>query len=261
MELALYSAASGMAAQQNNLNIIANDIANVNTTAYKGTKNEFQDLIYQTLKPIGMDSGNGLKTPTGVQVGNGTQLAATSKIFTQGQLSQTGNELDIAIEGNGFFEVNMPDGRTVYTRDGSLKVNSEGKVVTSEGLEIGSGFQNIPVDRTSIGISPNGTVSVALPDGTTQTFKIQLAKFANPSGLKSLGHNLFEATDASGEATLGDAAQNDYGSTRQFYLEMSNVNAVEAMVNMIIAQRAYEMNSKSIQTADEMMSRVNQLKH
>ena len=261
MELALYSAATGMDAQQRNLDVIANDIANVNTTAYKRTQNEFKDLIYQTLKPIGMDPGDGTQTPTGIQVGNGTQLAATTKIFTQGQLTQTGNEMDVAIEGNGFFEVKMPDGRTVYTRDGSLKVNAEGKVVNAEGLEIGSGFQDIPINRESVAISPNGTVSIMLPDGTTQSFNVQLAKFANPSGLKSLGNNLFEATDASGEATLGDPGLDGYGSMRQYYLEMSNVNVVQSMVNMIIAQRAYEMNSKSIQTADEMMSRINQLKH
>lgn len=261
MELALYSAATGMDAQQRNLDVIANDIANVNTTAYKRTQNEFKDLIYQTLKPIGTDAGDGTQTPTGIQVGNGTQLAATTKIFTQGQLTQTGNEMDVAIEGNGFFEVKMPDGRTVYTRDGSLKLNAEGKIVNAEGLELGSGFQDIPVHRESIGISSNGTISILLPGGSTQTFNIQLAKFANPSGLKSLGNNLFEATDASGDATLGDPGLEGYGHIRQYYLEMSNVNVVQSMVNMIIAQRAYEMNSKSIQTADEMMSKINQLKH
>ena len=261
MELALYSAATGMDAQQRNLDVIANDIANVNTTSYKRTQNEFKDLIYQTLKPIGMDPGNGTQTPTGVQVGNGTQLAATTKIFTQGQLTQTGNELDVAIEGNGFFEVKMPDGRTVYTRDGSLKISADGKVVNAEGLEIGSGFQDIPINHESIGVSPNGTVSIMLPGGAIQSFNLQLAKFANPSGLKSLGGNLFEATDASGEAILGDPGLDGYGTMRQYYLEMSNVNVVQSMVNMIIAQRAYEMNSKSIQTADEMMSRINQLKH
>ncbi len=261
MELALYSAATGMDAQQRNLDVIANDIANVNTTAYKRTQNEFKDLIYQTLKPIGTDAGDGTQTPTGIQVGNGTQLAATTKIFTQGQLTQTGNEMDVAIEGNGFFEVKMPDGRTVYTRDGSLKLNADGKIVNAEGLELGSGFQDIPVHRESIGISSNGTISILLPGGSTQTFNIQLAKFANPSGLKSLGNNLFEATDASGDATLGDPGLEGYGHIRQYYLEMSNVNVVQSMVNMIIAQRAYEMNSKSIQTADEMMSKINQLKH
>ncbi len=261
MELALYSAATGMEAQQRNLDIIANDMANVNTTAYKRTHNEFKDLIYQNLKPIGVDPGDGTNAPTGVQVGNGTQLAATTKVFTQGQLTQTGNEMDVAIEGNGFFEVNMPDGRTVYTRDGSLKVNSNGKVVNAEGLELGSGFQDIPINKEDVGISENGTVSVRLSDGTVQTFKIQLAKFSNPSGLRSLGNNLFEATDASGEAVLGDAGQDGFGNLRQHYLEMSNVNVVQSMVNMIIAQRAYEINSKSIQTADEMMSRVTQLKH
>lgn len=261
MELALYSAASGMDAQQRNLDIIANDMANVNTTAYKRTHNEFKDLMYQTLNPIGKDVGDGTVAPTGVQVGNGTQLSATTKVFTQGQLNQTGEEMDVAIEGDGFFEVNLPDGRTVYTRDGSLKVNADGKVVNSDGLEMGSGFQDIPIERQGIGVSTNGTFSITLDGGKTQSFRIQLAKFPNPSGLKSLGNNLFEATTASGEAILGDPTENGFGSLRQYYLELSNVNVVQSMVNMIIAQRAYEMNSKSIQTADEMMSRVNQLKH
>lgn len=261
MELALYSASTGMEAQQRNLDIIANDIANVNTTAYKRTHSEFKDLMYQTLKPIGTDSGDGTKTPTGIQVGNGTQLAATTKVFTQGQLTQTGNELDLAIEGNGFLEINTPDGRTLYTRDGSLKLNADGQFVNIEGLSFGSGFQDVPTNYESITFSSNGTVTVALSDGTSQTFNVQLAKFPNPSGLKSLGNNLFEQTEASGEAILGTPNQDGYGSLRQYYLEMSNVNVVQSMVNMIIAQRSYEMNSKSIQTADEMMSRVNQLKH
>ncbi len=260
MELALYSAATGMEAQQLNLDVISNDMANVNTTAYKRTQNEFQDLMYQNVKPIGADSGDNTYAPTGIQLGNGTQLVSTTKIFTQGQLNRTGEELDVAIDGQGFFEVNLPDGRTVYTRDGALKVNADGKVVNSAGLEIGSGFQTIATARKGIAINANGTVSVDTVDNGMQSFKIQLAKFPNPSGLKSLGNNLYEATTASGEATLGDASQDGYGSIRQYYLEMSNVNIVQSMVNMIIAQRAYEMNSKSVQTADEMLSKVNQLK-
>lgn len=261
MELALYSAATGMEAQQRNLDVIANDMANVNTTAYKRTKNEFQDLMYQNLKPIGVDTGDGSKTPTGVQIGNGTRLAATTKVFSQGQLNRTDEELDFAIEGQGFFEVKLPDGRTAYSRDGSFKVDSEGKVVSTEGYEIGSGFQNIGTAREGVAVSNNGVVTVIASDGSKKTFNIQLAKFSNPSGLKSLGGNLYEATDASGEATLGDAGQDGYGNIRQNHLEMSNVNIVQSMVNMIIAQRAYEMNSKSIQTADEMLSKINQLKH
>jgi flagellar basal-body rod protein FlgG len=166
----------------------------------------------------------------------------------------------LAIEGQGFFEVTLPDGRTVYTRDGALKVNANGKVVNSEGFEIGSGFQDIPIGRQGIAISANGRVTVEIPGGM-QSFSIQLAKFPNPAGLKSLGNNLYEATPASGEASLGDPTQDGFGSIRQHYLETSNVNVVQSMVNMIIAQRAYEMNSKSIQTADEMLSRINQLKH
>lgn len=259
MELALYSAATGMEAQQINLDVISNDIANVNTTAYKRTKNEFQDLMYQNLKPIGVDAGDGQNTPTGIQVGNGTRLAATTKVFTQGQLTQTGEELDLAIEGQGFFEVNLPDGRTVYTRDGALKVSAEGKVTNTEGFALGSGFQEIPTNRKQVFVSSNGTVTVETEKGM-QSFRVQLARFPNPSGLKSIGNNLLEATTASGEATLGEPAEEGYGKIRQHYLEMSNVNVVQSMVNMIIAQRAYEINSKSIQTSDEMLGKINQLK-
>lgn len=259
MELALYSAATGMEAQQINLDVISNDIANVNTTAYKRTKNEFQDLMYQNIKPIGVDVGDGKNSPTGIQIGNGTRLASTTKIFSQGQLMQTNEELDVAIEGQGFFEVKLPDGRTAYTRDGALKINADGKVTNSEGFEIGSGFQDIPTDRQNVFIASNGTVSVQTNTGL-ETFRVQLAKFSNPGGLKSLGNNLFEPTSASGDATLGDAGENGYGGLRQHYLEMSNVNVVQSMVNMIIAQRAYEMNSKSIQSADDMLGKINQLK-
>ncbi len=259
MELALYSAATGMEAQQLNLDAIANDMANVNTIGYKRTKNEFQDLIYQNLKPIGVDAGSGQTTPTGIQIGNGTRLASTSKVFTQGQLTQTGEQFDLAIEGQGFFEVDLPDGRTVYTRAGALKTNQNGQVVTSDGYTVKSGFTTLPSDMKNIFIASNGQVTVETPQGM-QTFRLQLARFANPSGLKSLGGSLLEATDASGTAELGNPYENSYGSIRQGYLEMSNVNIVQSMVNMITAQRAYEINAKTIQTSDEMLGKLSQLK-
>jgi len=247
-----------MEAQHLNLNTIANNIANVNTTGFKRSQIEFQDLIYQTPKSIGGEAGNGSEVPTGIQVGNGTQVSSTSKIFTQGQLTQTGGRLDIAIEGDGFFEVEMPDGSIRYTRDGALKVNSEGQIVTSAGYVI-SGLGTVPSDATDIYISASGDVTIQTPSGN-QTLTMQLAKFSNPSGLKSLGGNLYEATEASGDATLGTPGVDGFGTLRHGYLEKSNVNVVEEMVNLIVAQRAYELNSKSIQTSDEMMAQIAQLK-
>ena len=259
MQLALYSASTGMMAQQHNLDSIANDMANVNTVGYKRTQNEFQDLIYQNLKPVGADAGSGQVTPTGVQIGNGTRLASTTKIFTQGQLTQTNEQFDLAIEGQGFFEVELPDGRTVYTRAGTLKPNQDGQIVTSDGYVVKSGFTTLPKDMQNLFIAPNGQVTVETPQGS-QNFRIQLARFANPSGLKNLGGSLLEATEASGEAELGNPSENAFGSIRQGYQEMSNVNIVQSMVNMITAQRAYEINAKAIQTSDEMLSKINQLK-
>ena len=259
MNLSLYSAATGMEAQQLNLNTIANNIANVNTTGFKKSKIEFQDLLYQHPRPQGGDAGGGNTVPTGIELGNGSRVVATSKVFTQGQLTQTGERMDIAIEGDGFFEVQRSDGTSAYTRDGALKVASDGRVTTSDGLPLLSGFQAVPSNTTGTYVAPTGEVTVQTPNGD-QTFRIQLARFANPSGLKSLGANLLEETAASGTAELGNPGSDGFAVLRQGFLEMSNVNVVEEMVNMIIAQRAYEINSKSIQTSDEMLARINQLK-
>lgn len=259
MNLSLYSAATGMEAQQLNLNTIANNIANVNTTGYKRSKIEFEDLLYQNNQTAGADAGAGNIVPTSIQMGNGTRVVSTSKVFTQGQLTQTGENLDIAIEGQGFFEVDKGDGTTVYTRDGAFKLNANGQVVTNSGLVVGSGFQNIPTETTDIFIASNGTVTLQSPTGNT-TFQLSIARFPNPGGLKSLGGNLYEVTDASGAADTINPGVTGAGLLRQGYLEMSNVNMVEEMVNMIIAQRAYEVNSKSIQTSDDMLSRIAQLK-
>ena len=259
MNLSLYSAATGMEAQQLNLNTIANNIANVNTTGFKKSKIEFQDLLYQHPRPQGGDAGGGNTVPTGIELGNGSRVVATSKVFTQGQLTQTGERMDIAMEGDGFFEVQRSDGTSAYTRDGALKVASDGRVTTSDGLPLLSGFQGVPSNTIGIYVAPTGEVTVQTPNGD-QTFRIQLARFANPSGLKSLGANLLEETAASGTAELGNPGSDGFAVLRQGFLEMSNVNVVEEMVNMIIAQRAYEINSKSIQTSDEMLARINQLK-
>ena len=260
MNLALYAAATGMDAQQLNLNNIANNIANVNTTGFKKQKIEFQDMLYQNLQAAGSDSGNGVYRPAGIAMGNGTRVVDTAKIFTQGQVSQTGVQTDVAIQGNGFFQVQQPDGTIAYTRDGGLKISSTGQWVTADGLVLQGGFQQVPTDYTSVSISQNGYVTVQSPS-STQTFRVQLTNFVNPSGLKNLGSNLYAATDASGSATTGNPGESGFGTLVQGYLEMSNVDVVQEMVNMIVAQRAYEINSKSIQTADEMLSRVVSLKN
>ncbi len=259
MNLSLYSAATGMEAQELNLNTIANNLANVNTPGFKRSKIEFQDLLYQKPRSAGADSGGGNLVPTGIEVGNGAKVAATSKVFTQGQVNQTGQQLDIAIQGDGFFEVQQADGTLAYTRDGSFKLNAQGQVVNADGLPIASGFQTIQAGATSINISQTGAVAVQGPNGA-QNFQLTLVRFANPAGLESLGGNLYAETAASGTAQTGQAGQAGYGSTLQGYLESSNVNIVEEMVNMITAQRAYEINSKSVQASDDMLQNVANMK-
>jgi flagellar basal-body rod protein FlgG len=259
MLLSLSSGATGMEAQQMNLNTIANNLANVNTTGFKRSKIEFQDLLYQKPRDVGADAGGGELVPTGVEQGNGSRVVSTAKVFTQGQLTQTGAQMDVALQGDGFFAVQKPDGTTAYTRDGSFKVSAEGKVVTSDGLPVLSNFQPIPAGATDVSIASTGDVTVTSPSGNS-TFRVQLYRFNNPSGLSSLGGNLYAETPASGTATEGNPGEAGYGTLNQGYLETSNVNVVEEMVNMITAQRAYEINSKSIQTSDEMMQKIAQLK-
>jgi flagellar basal-body rod protein FlgG len=258
MNLSLYSAATGMEAQQLNLNTIANNLANVSTPGFKRSKIEFQDLLYQTPRKAGADSGGGNLVPTGVEVGNGSRVASTSKVFTQGQLTNTGEKLDLAIQGDGFFEVQRADGTLGYTRAGTFKMNAQGQVVTTDGLPLASGFQTIPAGA-DVTISEDGQVTVQTSAGT-QSFRLSLTRFANPSGLRSLGGNLFEETAASGTPELGNPGEQGFGRTVQGYVEASNVNIVEEMVALIIAQRAYEINSKSIQTSDEMLQNVAAMK-
>lgn len=255
----LYSGATGMAAQQLSLDTISNNLANANTTGFKRGTIEFQDLLYQKPRTVGSDLGGGNVVPTGVEIGNGSRVVSTSKIFSQGQLKQTSNPYDIAIDGDGFLEVKKPDGKTAYTRDGSLKVDGQGRVTTSDGLQVLSGFSQIPQGTTSVSISPTGLVSVQGSSGTS-TFQIQLTRFNNPGGLNCLGGNLYEETAASGSPVQGTPGLDGFGGIVQNYLESSNVNIVEEMVNMIQAQRAYEINSKSIQTSDEMLSKISELK-
>ncbi|MFT3868995.1 MAG: flagellar basal-body rod protein FlgG [Nibricoccus sp.] len=259
MNLSLYSAASGMEAQQLNLNTIANNLANVNTPGFKRSQISFQDLLYQRPRATGSQDSGGNILPTGIEVGNGTRVAATGKIFTQGELTSTGEKLDVAIQGDGFYEVQRADGTSAYTRDGSLKISPTGQVTTNDGLPVLSGFQAVPTGTTGITISQDGQVTYTTATGS-QTFRIQLTRFANPAGLQSLGGNLYSETTASGTPETGSPGEQGFGMTMQGYVESSNVNIVQEMVNLITAQRAYEINSKSIQTSDEMLQNINQMK-
>lgn len=258
MNLSLYSAATGMEAQQLNLNVIANNLANVNTPGFKRSKIEFQDLLYQKPRSSGADTGGGNLVPTGVEIGNGARVASTSKVFTQGQLNPTGERMDVAIQGEGFLEVTKGDGTRAYTRDGSLKISATGTIVNNDGLPI-LGFQPVPPGTASVSIAENGEVTVQGASGS-QTYRITLTRFSNPSGLRSLGGNLYEETPSSGTPEGGSPGENGFGTVMQGYIETSNVNIVEEMVNLIVAQRAYEINSKSIQASDEMLKNINQMK-
>lgn len=249
-----------MEAQQLNLDVISNNLANVNTTGYKKSKIEFQDLLYDNEASAGAEQSNGNQLPTGLQVGHGSRAVATSKVFTEGELTQTGERLDIAIQGDGFFQVTMPDGTIAYTRDGALKTSATGQITTSDGLSVQSGFQPIPVGTTGITISPDGEVSTTSSTGTSN-FQVQLTRFANPAGLRAIGRNLYIETPASGAPETGTPNASGFGSLQQGFLEMSNVKVVEEMVNMIVAQRAYEVNSKAVQASDEMMQQANNLRH
>ena len=258
---ALWTAASGMQAQQKNLDVVANNLANVNTTGFKKSRADFQDLMYQNLKTSGAPSTNATQVPTGIQIGLGTRLAAVTKIFTTGDFTQTGNELDMAIEGDGFYQIQLPDGGTGYSRSGAFKKDSTGRVVTSDGYPLLPAI-SIPSNATKVNIGNDGTVSVmqAGQNTPTQVGNIQLASFSNPSGLSAQGKNLFLPTDASGAATTGTPGQTGLGTIAQGFLEMSNVSVMEEMVNMIVGQRAYEINSKAVQASDEMLQTANNLR-
>jgi flagellar basal-body rod protein FlgG len=250
-----------MQAQQLNIDVLSNNLANINTTGFKRSRADFQDLLYETLRLAGAPSSSTTEVPTGIQLGHGTRPAAVQKIFIQGEYKQTKNELDIAIEGEGFFQVTMPDGETAYSRAGAFKLDSEGRIVTSDGYFMEPEI-SIPDDSMQISIGTDGTVSVrqAGENQATEVGTIQLARFINPAGLNSIGRNLFLPTSASGDVITGIAGEDGFGTLAQGFLEMSNVSVVEEMVNLITAQRAYEINSKSIQAADEMLQIANNLK-
>jgi flagellar basal-body rod protein FlgG len=258
---ALFTAASGMSAQQLNVDVIANNIANVNTTGFKRSRPDFQDLMYQTLSTAGASATQSTQIPVGMQVGLGVKPVAIQKLFTQGDFQSTGNSLDIVIEGDGFFQITMPDGTINYTRAGAFKLDKDGRVVSSDGYPLEPAI-TIPSNTTSITIGTDGTVTVKQAGTATpvQVGAIEIATFINPAGLSALGKNLFSVTDASGTATTGTPGLEGRGTINQGFLEMSNVNVVEELANLIIAQRAFEMNTKAIQTADQMLQNVNAMK-
>ena len=258
---ALFTAATGMNAQEINVATISNNISNVNSTGFKKSRAEFQDLLYQNLRLVGTLSPNGNQIPTGSQLGLGTKLGAISRVYTQGDFIQTRNELDLAITGRGFFQIALPDGTIAYTRGGSFKMNNTGQVVTVDGLPLEPAI-TIPADAITISIDENGSVSVTQPGATAPTVlgTIQTATFQNRAGLQSVGNNSFKETDSSGAPTVGGPNTDVRGKTQQGFLEMSNVSVVEEMVNLISAQRAYETNSRTVQTSDEMLQTANNMK-
>ncbi len=257
----LWTAATGMTAQALNVDVIANNLANVNTSGFKRGRANFQDLMYQQLKTAGADASSaGTEIPTGLQVGMGVRAAGIENVFLQGSFQQTSNPLDLAIEGRGFFEIQMPDGEPAYTRAGAFSMDSQGRIVTPDGNVLQPAI-NIPPDALSITVSSDGTVSVEQPGGlNTVVGQIQLADFSNPAGLKLLGDSMYQSTNSSGEPTTGTASENGLGSIGQGMLEMSNVNIVEEMVNLIAGQRAYEMNSKAVKASDEMLHIANNMR-
>ncbi len=257
----LWTSATGMQAQALNLDVIANNLANVNTAGFKKSRAEFQDLLYETLRPAGTSSSQDSQVPAGIQIGHGTRPSTVLKIFTQGNMENTDNELDLAIEGDGFFQIILPNGETSYTRDGAFKLDRDGRMVNSDGFALEPEI-SIPSDAVSISVGMDGTVSVLQAGDSipSEIGTIELARFVNPAGLISTGRNLYITSEASGDEMTGIPGEDGLGTLAQGFLEMSNVSVVDEMVNMITAQRAYETNSKSIQTADEMLQIANNIK-
>lgn len=256
----LWIAKTGLDAQQTQLDITSNNLANVATNGFKRARGVFEDLLYQTLRQPGASSSATTQIPSGLQIGTGVRPVATERIFTQGNLTQTGNSLDIAIQGEGFFQIQLPDGTLGYTRDGAFQKDSQGQIVTANGYPLSPAI-TIPSNALSISIGTDGVVSVVQSGSPTpvQVGQIQLASFVNNGGLQSMGQNLFLETASSGTATPNTPGTNGVGILNQGYVETSNVNVVEELVNMITTQRAYEINSRSIQTSDQMLARLTQL--
>jgi flagellar basal-body rod protein FlgG len=258
-ERALWVAKTGLDAQQTRMAVIANNLANVNTTGYKKSRPLFEDLIYQNIRQVGAQTTQNNVLPSGLQLGTGVRTVATEKLHTQGNVQQTENALDVAINGRGFLQIQMPNGDINYTRDGSLKLDGTGQLVTAGGLLLEPAI-TVPQDSLSVTIGRDGTVSALQPGNATpvQIGQIQTANFVNPTGLEPVGENLFRESVASGSPIVGTPGENEFGALLQGSLETSNVNVVEELVNMIETQRAYEMNSKAISTTDQMLSFVTQ---
>lgn len=257
----LNSGATGMEAQQVKMDVTSNNLANVSTTGFKKNRADFQDLLYQTFKTAGSSSADGVENPVGIQIGAGVKTVDTQKIFSAGDMIVTNNSLDVAIEGEGFFQIQLPTGETAYTRDGSFHRNSQGLIVNGDGYAL---IPNIiiPEDALTVSIGNDGTVSVTQPGQAVENVigNIQNASFINPAGLNAIGKNLFTPTTASGQPIVGTPGLNGLGGVTQGFLESSNVKVVEEMVNLITVQRAYEFNSKSVQTADQMLRTTSSLK-
>ena len=252
----LWTAATGMSAQQTNMDIIANNLANASTTGFKKSRGNFQDLMYQTISSPGADTSNNTKIPTGIQLGMGTKTVSVEKVFTQGNFSETGNNLDLAIEGKGFFKI-LRGAQEVYSRAGSMKIDQDGSVCDGEGNKLQPQV-TIPKTAVTINVDPGGTVTALDGQGkAVATVNLRIYDFPNPSGLISAGHNYFLPSASSGEVIEGTPGTEEFGNVLQGYLESPNINVVEEMVNMILSQRAYEANSKIIKTADEMLHMAN----
>jgi len=259
MERALWSAVTGMKAQELSLDTIANNMANINTTGFKKSQISFQDMLYSTLASPGAESGEG-SLPTGIQIGHGTRVSGISKQFSQGSMVETGSNLDVAIEGEGFFEVVLPDGTSAYTRDGSFRQNAAGEVVTANGYKV-SAFGTIDSGTTEVNIAADGSFSTVVNGALTTKSALTLVRFSNQEGLRSIGRNLYVASEASGSAQSGVApGTNGIGTLAQRHLESSNVNAAEELVAMITTQRAYEATSKAIKASDQMLGIANSLR-
>jgi len=255
----LWISKTGLDAQQTRMATIANNLANVGTTGFKRSRAIFEDLLYQNVRQVGAQSSQTTLLPSGLQLGTGVRVVATEKLFTQGNLTRTENNLDVAVQGRGFFEILLPDGSQAFTRDGSFQINDQGVMVTSEGYQLQPPI-SIPQNALSVSIARDGTVSASLPGvaQVSQVGNIQLTDFINPAGLEARGENLFVASGASGPPQPGNPGINGLGTLVQGYVESSNVNVVEELVSMIETQRAYEMNSKAISTADQMLQFVSQ---
>jgi flagellar basal-body rod protein FlgG len=257
----MFIAATGMEAQRLNIDVISHNLANVNTNGFKKSRADFQDLMYQGTKIAGAASSSETELPSGVQVGLGVKAAAVQKMFKQGDFVATDNPLDMVIEGPGFYQISRPEGDIAYTRAGAFKLDGTGQIVNSDGYPMEPSI-TIPPDTLTITIGSDGTVSVLQPGNNTPTTvgQIELAQFTNPGGLTAIGKNLFLPSNASGTATADNPGASGLGTINQGFLELSNVNVVEEMVNMIASQRAYELNSKIVQTSDEMLQMMNNLK-